>query len=81
MRHENLADVPCSIVRPLSLLGDRWTLVLLRQAFAGIRRFEDFHSTLGISRSRLPIVWIDSSRPASCAASHTRTTVRAWSTG
>ncbi len=53
MRHEDLAESPCSIVRPLSLLGDRWTLVLLRQAFAGIRRFEDFQSTLGISRSRL----------------------------
>ena len=45
--------MPCSIVRPLSLLGDRWTLVLLRQSFAGIRRFEDFQATLGISRSRL----------------------------
>ncbi len=53
MRYEELADIPCSIVRPLSLLGDRWTLVLLRQSFAGIRRFEDFQSTLGISRSRL----------------------------
>jgi DNA-binding HxlR family transcriptional regulator len=53
MRYEELSAVPCSIVRPLSLLGDRWTLVILRQAFAGIRRFEDFRSTLGISRSRL----------------------------
>lgn len=53
MHYEELAEIPCSIVRPLSLLGDRWTLVLLRQAFAGIRRFEDFHSTLGIARSRL----------------------------
>ena len=53
MRYEELSEIPCSIVRPLSLLGDRWTLVILRQAFAGIRRFEDFQSTLGISRSRL----------------------------
>ena len=53
MRYEDLSEIPCSIVRPLSLLGDRWTLVILRQAFAGIRRFEDFQSTLGISRSRL----------------------------
>jgi DNA-binding HxlR family transcriptional regulator len=53
MRYDELTEVPCSIVRPLALLGDRWTLVLIRQAFAGIRRFEDFQSTLGISRSRL----------------------------
>ena len=53
MRYEELSEIPCSIVRPLTLLGDRWTLVLLRQCFAGVRRFEDFQSTLGISRSRL----------------------------
>jgi DNA-binding HxlR family transcriptional regulator len=53
VRYEELSEVPCSIVRPLTLLGDRWTLVLLRQAFAGVRRFEDFQATLGISRSRL----------------------------
>jgi DNA-binding HxlR family transcriptional regulator len=53
VRYEELSGVPCSIVRPLTVLGDRWTLVVLRQAFAGIRRFEDFQSTLGISRSRL----------------------------
>jgi DNA-binding HxlR family transcriptional regulator len=53
VRYEELEEVPCSIVRPLTVLGDRWTLVVLRQAFAGIRRFEDFQSTLGISRSRL----------------------------
>ena len=53
MRHEELANQQCSILRPLSILGDRWTLVVLRQAFAGVRRFEHFQSTLGISRSRL----------------------------
>lgn len=50
MRHDDLADEPCSILRPLALFGDRWTLVLLRQAFAGVRRFEDFQTTLGLSR-------------------------------
>ncbi len=53
MRFDALHEEPCSILRPLALLGDRWTLVLLRQAFAGIRRFEDFQSSLGISRSML----------------------------
>lgn len=53
MRHEDLAAEPCTIARPLSVFGDRWTLVVLRQAFAGVRRFDDFQVTLGISRSRL----------------------------
>ena len=53
MRAADLANERCSIARPASLLGDRWTLVILRQAFNGIKRFEDFQSTLGISRSLL----------------------------
>src|ERR1700761_1628778 len=53
MRYDALADEPCSILRPLALLGDRWTLVVLRQAFAGLRRFEDFHASLGVSRAVL----------------------------
>src|SRR3954471_2191720 len=53
MRAAELAEERCSIARPAALLGDRWTLVILRQAFNGIKRFEDFQSTLGISRSLL----------------------------
>ncbi len=53
MRAAELAEERCSIARPASLLGDRWTLVILRQCFNGIKRFEDFQSTLGISRSLL----------------------------
>ena len=53
MRAAELADEICSIARPASLLGDRWTLVILRQCFNGVKRFEDFQSSLGISRSLL----------------------------
>jgi DNA-binding HxlR family transcriptional regulator len=53
MRASELAEQDCSIARPASLLGDRWTLVILREAFNGIKRFEDFQETLGISRSLL----------------------------
>jgi DNA-binding HxlR family transcriptional regulator len=53
MRFENLVDEPCTISRPLGVLGDRWTLVVVKQAFAGTRRFEDFRAALRISRSRL----------------------------
>jgi DNA-binding HxlR family transcriptional regulator len=53
VRYEELADEPCSITRPLVILGDRWTLLVMKYAFAGIRRFNGFQSALGISRSRL----------------------------
>jgi len=53
MRAADLAQQRCSIARPAALLGDRWTLVILRQAFSRTRRFEDFQSQLGISRSLL----------------------------
>lgn len=41
------------MLRTLAFVGDRWTLVVLRQAFAGVRRFEQFQSTLGLSRAVL----------------------------
>jgi DNA-binding HxlR family transcriptional regulator len=53
VRAADLAEQDCSIARPAALLGDRWTLVILRQAFLGVKRFEDFQETLGISRSLL----------------------------
>jgi DNA-binding HxlR family transcriptional regulator len=53
MRAADLAQENCSIARPAALLGDRWTLVILRQAFSGVKRFEDFQSSLRISRSLL----------------------------
>lgn len=53
MRHSDLADLTCSIARPVSLLGDRWTFMVLRDAFSGVRRFDQFQSRLGISRPLL----------------------------
>jgi DNA-binding HxlR family transcriptional regulator len=53
MRAAELADMNCSVARPAAILGDRWTLMILRQAFTGIKRFEEFQSSLGISRSLL----------------------------
>lgn len=53
MAYRDLERELCSIARPVALLGDRWTFIILRQAFRGVRRFDDFQSTLGISRSLL----------------------------
>lgn len=51
MKWEALADQPCSISRALAVIGDRWTLLILRDCFLGVRRFEAFQARLGISRT------------------------------
>jgi DNA-binding HxlR family transcriptional regulator len=43
----------CSAARALELLGDRWTLLLIREVMFGTRRFDDFTAHLGISRNVL----------------------------
>ena len=53
MRHDDLAGQPCSIARSMAVLGERWTLVILRSAFMGARRFEDYQSSTGIARNIL----------------------------
>lgn len=50
MRWRDLEKEPCSIARTLSVIGDRWTLMVLRDCFLGIRRFEGFEESLGITR-------------------------------
>src|SRR4051812_33449139 len=43
----------CPIARSLEVVGERWTLLILRDAFLGIRRFDDFQSRLDVSRNVL----------------------------
>lgn len=43
----------CSVARALEILGDAWTLLVIREAFTGTRRFADFESNLGISKNVL----------------------------
>lgn len=43
----------CSIERTLSIIGERWTLLILRDAFRGVHRFDHFCSDLGIARNLL----------------------------
>ncbi|MEO5938932.1 MAG: helix-turn-helix domain-containing protein [Sphingomonas sp.] len=50
MRWDDLAAEDCSLARALAVVGDRWTLLILREAFLKVRRFEEFQSRLGIAR-------------------------------
>ena len=50
MQWNELAKENCSLARSLAVLGDRWTLLILRDAFLRVRRFEEFESSLKIAR-------------------------------
>jgi DNA-binding HxlR family transcriptional regulator len=50
MRWNELSEENCSLARAVSVIGDRWTLLILRDCFLRVRRFEDFQERLGITR-------------------------------
>jgi DNA-binding HxlR family transcriptional regulator len=50
MRWNELGEEDCSLARAVSVIGDRWTLLILRDSFLRVRRFEDFEERLGITR-------------------------------
>jgi DNA-binding HxlR family transcriptional regulator len=50
MRWNKLEGEACSLARTVSVIGDRWTLLILRDCFLRVRRFEEFQARLGITR-------------------------------
>ena len=50
MRWDALAKETCSVARTVSVIGDRWTLLILRDCFLRVRRFEAFQERLGVTR-------------------------------
>ena len=51
----------CSIARSLELIGERWTLLVIRDAFLGVRRFEDFQASLlggELKRGKASAIWL-----------------------
>ena len=53
MKWEEVDQQACSVARALSVLGERWTLLIVRDAFRGTRRFDEFQRSLGVTRHRL----------------------------
>jgi DNA-binding HxlR family transcriptional regulator len=43
----------CSIAKTLELIGERWTLLIIRDVFLGLRRFDDLQTQLGVARNVL----------------------------
>jgi DNA-binding HxlR family transcriptional regulator len=52
---EQLAEQPgeCPVARALEAIGDRWSLMILRDAFDGIRRFSELQKSLGVAKNIL----------------------------
>ena len=53
MKLKSYSDMDCSLAQTLEVVGERWTLLILRDAFFGVRRFEQFQKRLGIARNIL----------------------------
>lgn len=53
MRRTSFAEMNCSIARTLEVVGEWWTMLVIREAFNGTRRFDDFQARLGIARNVL----------------------------
>ena len=53
MQWRSVKDMNCSVARALSVVGERWTMLILREAFLGRRRFDEFQSGTGIARNIL----------------------------
>jgi len=53
MRRTRFQSNPCPIARTTDLIGDWWTPIIMREAFLGRRRFEEFQQSLSLSRGVL----------------------------
>ncbi|NMA99329.1 MAG: helix-turn-helix transcriptional regulator [Phyllobacteriaceae bacterium] len=49
----SLWDAGCPVARALDVIGDWWSLLIIRDAFDGVRRFSEFQNSLGIAKGML----------------------------
>jgi DNA-binding HxlR family transcriptional regulator len=52
-QHKSSNTESCPVARSLDVIGDRWSLLVVRDAFDGVRRFGDFQRSLGVARNIL----------------------------
>lgn len=55
MSWQQIGEMPCSVARSLSILGDRWTLLVIRNVFLRVRRFADMQAQLGMPKHVLSV--------------------------
>jgi DNA-binding HxlR family transcriptional regulator len=51
--HKSMNGESCPVARSVDIVGDRWSLLIVRDAFDGMRRFGDFQRSLGVARNIL----------------------------
>lgn len=55
MSWDDVGESLCPIARSLAVLGDRWTLLIVRELFLGTRRFDAFQAQTGMSSHLLSL--------------------------
>src|SRR5215831_10619967 len=55
MQRTSFESMNCSIAQCLEAVGEWWSMLIVRDAFLGVRRFDDFRARLGISRNILTV--------------------------
>jgi DNA-binding HxlR family transcriptional regulator len=53
MHHKSFRNMPCPIARSLERVGEWWSMLIMRDALHGLRRFDEFHKSLGIAPNML----------------------------
>lgn len=53
MKLKTFEHFNCSLAQTLSVIGEHWTMLIIRDAFLGLRRFDQFQKSLGIARNVL----------------------------
>ena len=53
MKHKNFDHMNCSLAQTLSVIGEHWTLLIIRDVFMGLRRFNELQQELGIAKNIL----------------------------
>lgn len=52
-KQNHSSNEPCPVARSADVIGDRWSLLIVRDAFDGVRRFSDFQRSLNVARNIL----------------------------
>jgi DNA-binding HxlR family transcriptional regulator len=55
MRRTSLKEAKCPVARSLDVIGDWWSLLIVRDAFRGLRRFGQFQKSLGLAKNILTV--------------------------
>ena len=53
MSRKSLQHLECAVANTVEMVNDSWTILILRDAFLGVRRFDEFVNDLGIARNVL----------------------------